>query len=107
MSDTKGAITGDVTTAKRFDVECTIEVSHTFESLHAHVELDGNIAIYPGDEVIVHGAPIKVPYGEQATIRRMATVIRAGKLERMWTKATGRLEMMELLEFSFSERARL
>jgi hypothetical protein len=93
--------------AKRFDVGCTIEVSHTFESLHAHVELDGNIAIYPGDEVIVHGAPIKVPYGEQATIKRMATIVRAGVLERLWTKMTGRFEMMELLEFSFSERTRL
>jgi uncharacterized Zn finger protein len=94
-------------TARRFDVGCTIEVSHTFESLHAHVELDGDIKIYPGDEVIVHGAPVKVPYGETASIRRTATVVRAGPLERMWTKATGRLEMMELLEFSFSERARL
>ena len=97
----------DHNTAKRFDVGCTIEVSHTFESLHAHVELDGNIAIYPGDEVIVHGAPISVPYGEQATIKRMATIVRAGVLERMWTKVTGRFEMMELLEFSFSERTRL
>ncbi len=93
--------------AKRFDVGCTIEVSHTFESLHAHVELDGNIAIYPGDEVIVHGAPIKVPYGEQATIKRTATIVRAGPIERLWTKMTGRFEMMELLEFSFSERTNL
>jgi hypothetical protein len=93
--------------AKRFDVGCTIEVSHTFESLHAHVELDGDIPIYPGDEVIVHGAPIKVPYGEEAVIRRTATVIRAGMLERLWTKVTGRFEMMELLEFSFSERTNL
>lgn len=93
--------------ARRFDVGCTIEVSHTFESLHAHVELDGDIAIYPGDEVIVHGAPIKVPYGQQATIKRMATVVRAGWLERLWTKVTGRFEMMELLEFSFSEKANL
>jgi hypothetical protein len=92
---------------RKFDVDCTIEVSHTFESLHAHVELDGNIPIYPGDEVIVHGAPIKVPYGEKAVIRRTATVIRAGALERLWTKMTGRFEMMELLEFSFSEKARL
>lgn len=92
---------------KRFDVGCTIEVSHTFESLHAHVELDGNIEIYPGDEIVVHGAPVKVPYGETARIRRTATVKRAGPLERAWTRLTGRLEMMELLEFSFSERARL
>jgi uncharacterized Zn finger protein len=92
---------------RRFEVGCTIYVSHTFESLHAHVELDGNIPIYPGDEVIVHGAPVKVPYGETAEIRRVATVVRANPLERLWTRATGRLEVMELLEFSFSERTRL
>jgi hypothetical protein len=92
---------------KKFDVPCTIDVEHTFDSLHAHVTLDGDIPIYPGDEVIVHGAPIKVPYGEKAMIRRTATVIRAGALERLWTKVTGRFEMMELLEFSFSEKARL
>jgi hypothetical protein len=96
-----------VSDSKRFDVGCTIEVSHTFESLHAHVELDGNIPIYPGDEVIVHGAPVKVPYGETAIIKRTATIIRASALERFWTKITGRFEMMELLEFSFSERTRL
>jgi hypothetical protein len=104
---TTASVPGANNNAKRFDVGCTIEVSHTFESLHAHVELDGNIAIYPGDEVIVHGSPISVPYGEQATIKRMATIVRAGLLERMWTKMTGRFEMMELLEFSFSERTRL
>lgn len=93
--------------ARTFDIGCTIHVSHTFESLHAHVELDDNIPIFPGDEVIVHGSPVKVPYGETAEIRRTATVVRAGPIERMWTKATGRLEMMELLEFSFSERTRL
>jgi hypothetical protein len=106
-SSTLGLDMADPQRARKFDVGCTIEVSHTFESLHAHVELDGNIPIYPGDEVIVHGAPVKVPYGETATIRRMATIIRANALVRAWTKITGRFEMMELLEFSFSERTRL
>jgi uncharacterized Zn finger protein len=92
---------------RTFEVGCTIFVSHTFESLHAHVELDGNIPIYPGDEVTVHGAPVRVPYGETAEIRRSATVKRATPIERIWTRATGRLEVMELLEFSFSERTRL
>jgi|APEBP8051072974_1049382.scaffolds.fasta_scaffold41345_2 uncharacterized Zn finger protein len=98
---------GALPEGRRFEVGCTIFVSHTFESLHAHVELDGNIPIYPGDEVIVQGAPVRVPYGETAEIRRMATVVRASPLERLWTRATGRLEVMELLEFSFSERTRL
>jgi uncharacterized Zn finger protein len=92
---------------KQFDVPCTIEVSHTFESLHAHCVLDGDVKIRPGDEVIVHGEPIKVPYGEVQSFRRIATVTRASWLEQVWTKIAGRAEFMELLEFSFSERTKL
>jgi uncharacterized Zn finger protein len=92
---------------KSFNVECTIEVSHTFESLHAHVDLDGDIDIEPGDAVLVHGQPITVPFGEVHTERRTATVTRASLVERLWTRATGDLEFMELCEFSFSEEARL
>ena len=91
----------------RFDTPCTVEVSHRFESLHAHVVLDGDYKIQPGDEVLVHGTPIEVPYGEIQTERRTATVTRATALERIWTRMTGDLEFMELCEFSFSEEARL
>ena len=91
----------------RFDTPCTVEVSHRFESLHAHVVLDSDYKIRPGDEVLVHGSPIEVPYGEIHTERRTATVTRATALERIWTRMTGDLEFMELCEFSFSEEARL
>ncbi len=90
-----------------FDVPCTIEIEHTFDSLHAHVALDGDVAIEPGDAVRVHGERIVVPYGEKRTIRRNATIIRAGAVERVWTRATGSLEFMELCEFSFSSGKRL
>lgn len=93
--------------AREFDVGCTIEIENTFESLHAHVELDGNIEIQPGDTVKVHGEPIVVPYGEKAVFTRTATVKRASALERAWTKATGDIEFMELLEFSFSSENEL
>ena len=92
---------------KVFDVACRIEVEHTFESLQAHVELANGVVVHPGDQVQVQGAPIRVPYGESATFERIATVTRAGPLERVWTRLTGRVEFMELLEFSFSERVRL
>jgi len=88
----------------RLTVPCTVEVSHTFESLHAHVVLPDGVAAEPGDAIIVHGAPIKVPYGETATIAREATIVRATMAERLWTRLTGDLEFMELCEFSFSER---
>ena len=92
---------------RKIDVPCTVEVSHKFESLHAHVELDGGVQIQPGDEVLVHGRPIYAAYGEVITERRTATVTQAGALERAWTRLTGDLEFMELCEFSFSEEVRL
>ena len=94
-------------TKRSFDVGCTVEVSHKFESLHAHVELDGDIPIHPGDEVLVHGAPIHPDYGEMVRERRTATIVRATRLERLWTRMTGDMEFMELLEFSLTERRTL
>lgn len=84
------------------EVMCTVRVVNTFENLAAHVELDDGVTVEPGDEVLVHGKPIIVPYGETAMERRKATITRAGWLERKWVKMTGDLEFMELLEFSFS-----
>jgi uncharacterized Zn finger protein len=87
--------------------DCTIKVQNTWEALHAHVELDGDVKIQPGDEVIVHGERVVVPYGETCELRRRATVVRAGALERAWTRRTGDLEFMELCEFSFSSGSKL
>lgn len=88
-------------------VPCTVELENTPESLHAHVTLDAGFNIEPGDEVQVHDAPTEVPYGERLTVRRTATVIRAGALERAWTKLIAHLELTELYEVSFSERRTL
>ena len=88
------------------DVPCTIEIEHTWESLHAHVELEG-LTVEPGDEVHVQGGEIVVPYGESRVLRRMATVTRASAPERLWVKMTGDFEFMELLEFSFSSGEKL
>jgi hypothetical protein len=90
-----------------FDVPCTIEIENTFESLHAHVDLDGSVAIGPGDEVLVHGDPIRVAYGEKVTLRRNATVTKAGPIDRMLTKLAARLELTELYEVSFSSGSKL
>lgn len=96
-----------VITRKRIEVPCTVEISNTFESLGAHLRFDDGVTVYPGDEVMVHGSPVAVPYGESQSFRRMATITRASLLERLWTEATGDFEFMELCEFSFSERASL
>lgn len=85
------------------DVPCTIEIEHTPESLHAHVELEG-IEVGPGDSVLVHDAPTIVPFGEKLVCERHATVVQAGPFERLWTKATAFLELTELYEVSFTPR---
>ena len=92
---------------RRDRAPCTIEVSHTFESLHAHVRFNNGTIVYPGDEVIVHGDPVKAPYGEVISEDREATILRATQLERLWTKIIGKLEFMEICEFSFSEEVSL
>ncbi|KPF68435.1 hypothetical protein IP88_11825 [alpha proteobacterium AAP81b] len=90
-----------------FETGCTIAVEHTADWLHAHVELDGNVAIGPGDQVRVHGEPVRLPFGEALTLRRRATVSRAGLLARWWTKLRASLELTELYEITFSsERPR-
>jgi hypothetical protein len=92
---------------RRFDVPCTIEVEHTNEHLHAHVALEGEVPIFPGDKVRVHGTPIQVLYGESASYNRMATVMRANWLSRQWTRFLAGLEITELYEVSFSAGRKL
>jgi uncharacterized Zn finger protein len=89
------------------DVPCTVEVSHRFESLHAHVRFNNGAVVYPGDEVLVHGKPVLAAYGELIIEDRTATITRASRLERLWTRLTGDLGFMELCEFSFSDEVRL
>ena len=92
---------------RTFVAPCSIEIEHSPESLHAHVELEGDIEIEPGDQVLVHDAPTDVPYGETLVVRRTATIIRAGLLERVWTRFVGNFELTELYDVSFTERRRL
>ncbi len=88
-------------------VPCTVEVSHRFESLHAHVRFNDGSVIHPGDEVQVQGPPVLAAWGEVIVEDRIATITRATWLERQWTRMTGDLEFIELCEFSFSEEISL
>ncbi len=90
-----------------FDVPCSIEIENTFDSLHAHVELDGNIEIDAGDQVLVHGETIRVPYGQKMKLRRTATVTRASGIDWAMTKIAAHFELTELYEVSFSSRRSL
>ena len=86
-----GLLTKDIAHAP-----CTVEVSHCFDSLHAHVRFNNGAVIHPGDEVKVQGPEIMAPFGEVVREERQATIIRASKLERLWTRLTGDFEVMEL-----------
>jgi hypothetical protein len=88
---------------KSFDVPCTVEIEQTSETLHAHVVLDGNVQIQPGDEVMVHDAPTSVAFGERLVVRRTATVVRGSALDRLRARIEGYLELTELYEVSFSD----
>lgn len=92
---------------RRRTVPCTVEVEQTWESFHAHVDFKDDVPVEPGDAVRVLGEPIEVQFGDRVVLERVAEVQHAGLLERIWTKLTGRMELMELLEFSFTARRKL
>lgn len=87
---------------RRFDVPCRIAIEQSEAYFHAHVELEGDLPIYPGDSVQVHGAPVTIGFGESAVFERTATITRAGPLLRGWTKLAAYLDLAELYEVSFS-----
>ncbi len=89
-------------TPRRFDIGCTIEVEHTHDHLHAHVALDGDTTLGPGDKVRVHGSAVRVPFGAVLRERRRATVTRARWHERLWTKIAAHFDLTELYEVSFT-----
>ena len=88
---------------KSFDVPCTVEIEQTSETLHAHVVLDGDVDIKPGDQVRVHDAPTGVEFGQRLVVRRTATIVRGGPIDRLRARIEGYLELTELYEVSFSD----
>lgn len=98
---------GQASSRRAFEVACIVRVSHTFENLYAHVELEDQVEIRPGDQVRVHGAPINPPYGQVQVERRQATITRATWLQRTWTRLTGDLDCLSLIDVSFSDRRTL
>ncbi len=83
---------------------CTIEIEDSASWLHAHVALDAHDDLQPGDEVRVHGPPIRTRFGDKIVLRRTATIKRAGLLRRMLTRWSGMFLLTELYEVSFTPR---
>ncbi|MDQ8158933.1 MAG: hypothetical protein P3C09_02335 [Gemmatimonadota bacterium] len=82
------------------DVACTIDLESTHDHFHAHVDLDG-VEVDPGDAVLVHNTPTRIPFGTQRTYTSRATVQRASWLRRQFVKLTGGTELYELYDVGF------
>ena len=84
---------------RAIEVDCTVEIENTFDSLHAHAIPEG-VEIRPGDTVVVHAAP-DARYGEVARLATRATVYRAGWLERQLTPLLALAELADLFNVGF------
>jgi len=93
--------------SRRIEIPCTLEIEQTHDCFHAHLALDGDIAIGPGDKVQLHGAPVRIAFGVKRTDRRRAPGTRAGVLRRVGSKLPARFELQELYEVSFTTRRHL
>ncbi len=63
-----------------------------------------NVVLRPGDQVIVHGAPAQVAFGEKYSFETSATIIRAGFFRRHWTQFRSILELTELYHVGFEPK---
>jgi hypothetical protein len=85
---------------RRIEVPCSLDLESTHDHLHAHVELRG-VEVEPGDTVLVHGAPARIPYGERQVLESEATVEQASWLRRQFIKVVGVREFYELYDVGF------
>jgi hypothetical protein len=87
---------------RRVEIICSVDIEQTFDSLHAHA-IPEDIVLRPGDRVIVHDAPM-VPFGQSRVLTCRATVIRAGRIERIWTEFRSLFELTELYHCGFEPK---
>ena len=85
-----------------FEIGCVVEISHTFDSFHARVELDDGLELGPADRVLVHGEAFSAPYGHVVRQRRRVTVTRAYWWQRLWSVVSAQFKPLEFMELSFS-----
>jgi hypothetical protein len=84
-------------------VPCTVDIERSFDSFHAYA-VPEDVLLRPGDQVIVHGAPSQVAFGEKVNFETSATIIRAGFFLRHWTQFRSILELTELYHVGFEPK---
>ncbi len=94
-----GALLWYVTT-RRTEVKCTVDLEATHDHFHAHVDLDG-VNVDPGDAVLVHNTPSRIPFGTTEKFESTATVYRASWLKRQMVRLFGSTEISALYEVGF------
>lgn len=92
---------------RTFEAPCTVEIERSAETLEAHVAIDSDYHIQPGDRVLVCDPPTEPPFGERLVVRCVAMITRAGLPERVWTRVAGNFDLTELYDVSFTDRRRL
>ena len=85
---------------RRIDATCLVDIEKSPHSFHAYAVPD-NVEIMPGDEVLIHDAPIRIGYGEALRRECRITVRRAGPIARAWTRATSVFLLTGLYEVGF------
>jgi hypothetical protein len=88
---------------REIELICSIDIEQTQESFHAHAIPEG-VEPGPGDEILVHDAPLGVPFGETYTGTRRATLRRANAVTRIWTEWRSLFELTELFEVGFQPK---
>ena len=84
----------------RRSVACRVDLQATHDHFHAHVDL-GDVRVGPGDEVMVHGLPARIPFGVARAFPTTADVEHAGPIRRLWTMAVGRFWFQDLYDVGF------
>jgi hypothetical protein len=93
-------LAGWYATTRRRDVTCTVDLEATHDHFHAHVDLEG-VEVDPGDAVLVHGTPDRIPFGTVRTFESTATVYRASWFKRQMVRLFGSTEISALYEVGF------
>lgn len=81
-------------------VPCELDLEATQEHFHAHAVLEGT-EVNEGDEVLLHGAPDRIPLGEVRRVNTSATVTHVSYPRRMLTRVLGTSGITELYDVGF------
>ncbi len=84
----------------RIEAHCRVEIEKSPASFHAYAVPEG-VEIRPGDEVLIHDAPIRVDFGESLSRECRMTVRRAGPIRRAWTRIASLFLLTHLYEVGF------